>query len=103
MADPDTTSIFDLPPDAAAEARLDAEAEADEIAGRVVPHDRGFSRTFRAVVALCGMQHASAEEAEAGAAIHRSFQHLESVYLAFSGAGGPGQLEGGLHGTEIAP
>jgi predicted transcriptional regulator len=31
-------SIFDLPPDEATEARLDAEAEADYAAGRVVPH-----------------------------------------------------------------
>jgi transposase len=63
----------------------------------------GFSRKFRAVVALCGMQHASSEQAEARAAIHRSFQHLEPVYLALSGAGGPGQVEGRLHGTEVPP
>jgi predicted transcriptional regulator len=31
-------SIFDVPPDAATEARLDAEAEADYAAGRVDPH-----------------------------------------------------------------
>lgn len=31
-------SILDIPPDAATEARLDAEAEADYAAGRVVPH-----------------------------------------------------------------
>jgi predicted transcriptional regulator len=31
-------SIFDIPPDEATEARLDAEAEADYAAGRVVPH-----------------------------------------------------------------
>lgn len=40
MAEPKSESIFDLPPDAAAEARLDAEAEADVAAGRVVPHER---------------------------------------------------------------
>ena len=40
MAEGDTNSIFDLPPDAEAEARLDAEAEADRAAGRVVPHER---------------------------------------------------------------
>jgi predicted transcriptional regulator len=40
MPKADTKSIFELPPDAAAEARLDAEAEADEAAGRVVPHER---------------------------------------------------------------
>ena len=33
-------SIFDIPPDEATEARLDAEAEADYAAGRVVPHER---------------------------------------------------------------
>jgi predicted transcriptional regulator len=40
MAEPEVKSIFDVPPDAAAEARLDAEAEADFAAGRVVPHER---------------------------------------------------------------
>src|SRR5271165_2477711 len=62
----------------------------------------GFSRTFRAVVALCGVQHASAEQAEAGAAIHRSFQHLEPVYLAFRGARGPRKVERRLYGTDIS-
>jgi predicted transcriptional regulator len=33
-------SIFDIEPDAATEARLDAEAEADYAAGRFVPHER---------------------------------------------------------------
>ncbi len=33
-------SIFDMPPDAAHEARRDADAEADYAAGRVVPHER---------------------------------------------------------------
>jgi len=33
-------SVFDIPPDELAEARLDAEAEADFAAGRVVPHER---------------------------------------------------------------
>jgi len=33
-------AIFDMEPDAAHEARLDAEAEADYAAGRVVPHER---------------------------------------------------------------
>jgi len=32
--------VFDIAPDAATEARLDVEAEADALAGRVVPHDR---------------------------------------------------------------
>jgi predicted transcriptional regulator len=40
MAEPKANSIFDLPPDAAVEARLEAEAEADFAAGRVVPHER---------------------------------------------------------------
>ena len=38
MAEPDVKSIFDIPRDEAEEARLDAEAEADFAAGRVVPH-----------------------------------------------------------------
>ncbi|MBV9828109.1 MAG: antitoxin [Alphaproteobacteria bacterium] len=40
MADPEAKSIFDMEPDAAHEARLDAEAEAAYKAGRVVPHER---------------------------------------------------------------
>lgn len=40
MAEPTARSIFGTPPDAEAEARLDAEAEADYAAGRVVPHER---------------------------------------------------------------
>jgi predicted transcriptional regulator len=40
MADPEVLSVFDLQPDAAFEARLDAEAEADIAAGRVVPHEK---------------------------------------------------------------
>jgi predicted transcriptional regulator len=40
MAETQARSIFDMPPDAAAEARLDAEAEADVAAGRVVPQER---------------------------------------------------------------
>jgi len=38
MAEQEPKSIFDMEPDAAYEARLDAEAEADYAAGRVVPH-----------------------------------------------------------------
>ena len=38
MAEPKT--IFDVEPDEALEARLDAEAEAAYEAGRVVPHDK---------------------------------------------------------------
>ncbi len=40
MAEPELKSIFATPPDAAHEARLDAEAEADFAAGRIVPHER---------------------------------------------------------------
>ena len=40
MADPEAVSIFELDPDDALEASLDAEAEADIAAGRVVPHER---------------------------------------------------------------
>jgi predicted transcriptional regulator len=40
MADSKIQSVFDTPPDEATEARLDAEAEADYAAGRVVPHER---------------------------------------------------------------
>ena len=40
MAGSRHTSIFDLPPDDAAEARLDAEAEADIEAGHGVPHEK---------------------------------------------------------------
>jgi hypothetical protein len=38
MAETDANSIFDNEPDAATEARLDADAESDYRAGRVVPH-----------------------------------------------------------------
>jgi predicted transcriptional regulator len=40
MAEPDIKSIFDIEPDEAVEARLDAEAEAAYKAGHVVPHER---------------------------------------------------------------
>jgi len=40
VADTDVKSIFDMEPDAAHEARLDAEAEADYAAGRVISHER---------------------------------------------------------------
>ncbi len=36
----DSNSIFDLEPDEAHDARLDAEAEAAYAAGRIVPHDK---------------------------------------------------------------
>jgi hypothetical protein len=40
MAESDTKSVSDMEPDAAHEARLDAEAEADYAAGRVISHER---------------------------------------------------------------
>jgi hypothetical protein len=40
MAETDAKSIFEIEPDAATEARLDADAEAAYMAGRVVPHRR---------------------------------------------------------------
>ncbi len=40
MAETDTGSILDLPLDAAEEARLDAEADAEIEAGKGVPHER---------------------------------------------------------------
>jgi len=40
MGDTEIKSIFDMEPDEAHEARLDAEAEADYAAGRVISHER---------------------------------------------------------------
>ena len=40
MAESGTKSIFDIEPDEALEARLDAEAEAAYQAGQVVPHEK---------------------------------------------------------------
>ena len=40
MPDTDVKSIFDVEPDEAIEARLDAEAEADYAAGRGISHER---------------------------------------------------------------
>jgi predicted transcriptional regulator len=40
MADIETKSVFDVPPDAAAEAEADAAADAEIEAGRFVPHDK---------------------------------------------------------------
>ena len=39
MAETDPASIFDLEPEPDFEARRDAEAEADILAGRVLPHE----------------------------------------------------------------
>jgi predicted transcriptional regulator len=40
MAEPEPKSIFDLEPDEAEEARLDAAADAEIEAGHFVPHDK---------------------------------------------------------------
>ena len=40
MARPSARSIFDTEADADTESRLDAEAKADYMAGRFVPHER---------------------------------------------------------------
>ena len=40
MAGIESKSIFDIEPDETVEARLDAEAEADYAAGRVISHER---------------------------------------------------------------
>lgn len=40
MVKPDPQSLFQMEPDAEHEARLDAEAEADVAAGRLVSHER---------------------------------------------------------------
>ena len=40
MPDTEAGSIFDIEPDKAHEARLDAEARADVAAGRVISHER---------------------------------------------------------------
>jgi len=40
MADTETKSVFDIPPDEAAEAEADAAADAEIESGRFVPHDK---------------------------------------------------------------
>jgi len=40
VAETDTTSVFDTPPDAQDEARRDALADAEIEAGKGVPHDK---------------------------------------------------------------
>jgi predicted transcriptional regulator len=40
MANPEPVSVIDLESDAELEGRLDAEAEADVAAGRVISHER---------------------------------------------------------------
>ena len=49
----------------------------------------GFSRTLRAVVALCGVQDTGAEKLEASAAVHGPLEHLQPVDLALHGARRP--------------
>src|SRR4051794_18517869 len=50
---------------------------------------------------LGGMEDASTKEVEACSAVHRPLQHLDPADLAFNGAGGPGQVEGSLHGIDV--
>ncbi len=47
MAESETKSIFDTEPDEAHETRLDAAAEADYWAGRVIPHEKMRERLLR--------------------------------------------------------
>ncbi len=62
-----------------------------------------FSRTFRAVISVsCGVGDAGTEKLKSGSAIHGPLQHLEPVDLAFGRACRPGQVEGCLHGGEVA-
>src|SRR4051794_27837179 len=49
---------------------------------------------------LGGMEDASTKEFEAGSAVHRPLQHLDPADLSLDGAGGPGQVEGSLYGSD---
>ena len=49
------------------------------------------------------MQDESTKQSEAGAAEHCLFQHLKPIDLSLGGAGSPGKIQVGLHGTKIAP
>ncbi len=63
-----------------------------------------FCGTLRAVVSWsCGLKHTGAQELEAGAAAHGSFDGLDAVDLALGGACGPGRVQRRLHGGEVAP
>ena len=62
----------------------------------------GLSRTYRAVVALCGIEDAGAEELESGAAIHGPLQHFQLVDLTLHGAGCPRQVQRCLDGGTVA-
>src|SRR3954462_8402268 len=50
---------------------------------------------------LGGMEDASTKEVEACSAVHRPLPHLDPAALAFNGAGGPGPVEGSLHGLDV--
>ncbi len=57
MSDIEMKPIFDIEPDDALEARLDAQAEADAAAGRVVPHAKvvAWPRSWRPANELPGL------------------------------------------------
>ncbi len=48
-----------------------------------------------------GMEYTSPQEGEAGAAVHRAFEHFESADLAFDGACGPRQAERRLDSADV--
>ena len=48
-----------------------------------------FSRNFRAVVLLCGVENPGAQELEPGAAIHGPLQHFQPIDLALHRARRP--------------
>src|SRR4051812_19159695 len=50
---------------------------------------------------LGGIEDASTKEFEAGSAVHRPLQQLDPADLSLDGAGGPGQVERGLYGSDV--
>lgn len=60
-----------------------------------------FARTFRTVLASCGVQNAGAQERETCPAVHGSLDGLHAVDLPLGWARGPRRVEGGLHGREV--
>ena len=73
-------------------------------AGLVVAGEMNFrfSPHFRTFVTLCSVGGASTEKLESSTALHRPFQYLHPVGLAFDRVGGPGWLERGLGRTDVA-
>lgn len=51
----------------------------------------------------CSGEHVSAEQVEAGAAVHAALQQLEPVYLPFYGPIAPRQRHSGTHGVVVLP